>query len=572
MSKNGPSHPPEVLQKECERLGQAELLAYLRRDVAITELMTVYLSQKGKGYNHGLYCALIPTNQVERALAAPTWDLILGQGLPGAIRYGLGDDAEVKYLRYGNDDGIEPLVFYREYHGIREDDVEIAEEFRHFHRLYFDRKQNRYIKIGDSGSETIVATIEPGEVKIRLKEIRQFLAVKEMHLAVMFDYRAESPLGLDELGLQEGGEDKREGLCVWGLHNGDFGGIGPNRAFSRLLGKRLFPPVSKENSGFWGYAKEEPKRYVDFIIGVDDDGNEISHTSDPDQLGNGFGANPGSPQYLTPVQFRKQVLDKYYQQPSKYSVESGVLRCGGLWLLQMDNHLDDRVAAWLGDLGRDLPYEEQLHWRSYNIAPVGGVSETYFRRQLMCIATDSDRPEHEFVRLYHKLREACDETIGWQLLLPLTADDMHYLQSIRVPATDEQKDFDDLILSLTKVLVDSLNEKQLNALIPADERGNIKGSISRLEKALNNCGYSGGEDHITFLRSLQGLRSAGTAHRKGSNYRKIAEEFDVDSRSLPSVFEGILARGIRFLEFLEAGARSGKLKPVSEGDHNACRP
>ncbi|GAB4196190.1 MAG: hypothetical protein Kow00105_10370 [Phycisphaeraceae bacterium] len=565
MSAYEPAHPPELLQKERERLSQTELLAYLRRDVPMTEMVTVYLSQKGKGYDHHLHCALIPSDQIEQTLTHPTWDLMLGRGMPGAIRYGLGDDAEVKYCRYGSDDGIEPLVFYREYHGMREDDVEIAEEFRHFHRLYFDSKQNRYIKISDSGAEATVAAIEPGQVKIRLKEIRQFLAIKEMHLALLFDYRAESPLGLDELGLQEGGEDTRDGLCVWGLHYGDYGGIGPDRAFSRMLGKRLFAPVSKENSGFWGYAKEKPKQHVDFIIGVDDDGNEIGHTSDPDQLGNFFGANSDAPQYLTPVQFRKQVLDKYYQQPSKYTIESGVLRCGGLWLLQMDNHLDDCVAVWLGDLGRDLPYEEQLHWRSYNIAPVGGVSETYFRRQLMCIATDSDRPEHEFGRLYGKLCKSCDETIGWQILLPLAAEDMHYLQGIRVPSTEEQKDFDDLILSLTKVLVDSLNEKELNALIPIDGRDDIKGSISRLERAFSSCGYPGGEDHIKFLRSLQNLRSAGTAHRKGSNYRKIAQEFDVGGRSLPSVFEGILARGIRFLEFLEAAARSGKLKPSSKG-------
>lgn len=562
MSDSETNYSPEMIRQDRERLSQADMLAHLCRNVPMTEMLTVCLLKKNCGCEHHVHCALIPSSCVEQSLACPAWDMGYRDGMPGAIEYSRSDGNEVKYYRYGNDDGIEPLVFYRDFHGVREDYVEISEEFRHFHRLYFDRKQNKYIKVGDNGVETTVISIEPGEVKIRLKEIRQFLAIKEMHLALLFDCLAYSPISLEDLELIEGGEDQRDDLRIWGLHYGDYGksNICTNRAFCRLLGKRLFPPVTKENSGFGGYAKKEPDKYVDFIIGMDDDGNEINHTSNPDQLGNNFGANPDCPHFLTSVQFRRQVLDKYYQQPSRYSVESGVLRCGGLWLLQIDNHHDDRVTVWLGDLGRDLPYEEQMHWRSYNIAPDGGASETYFRRQLMCISTDSDRPEHTFAQQYCKLSDACQEIVGWQILLPLVEEDMHYLQGIRVPSTDEQKDFDDLILALSKVLVDSLNEKKLNALIPSDERGDIKGSISRLEKALSNCNYLGAEGHIKFLRGLQNLRSAGTAHRKGSNYHKIAQEFDVGDRSLVSVFESILMHGIGFLEYLEAAVRRGKLK------------
>jgi hypothetical protein len=392
-----------------------------------------------------------------------------------------------------------------------------------------------------------------------LKEIRQFLAIKEMHLAIQFDCREHSQYSLAELGLTPGGEDKRDGLMCWGLHFGDGDGITSFKSFSRLLGKHLIPPLPKEKSGFWGYAEEEPKQCVGFIIGIDDDGNEIMHTSDPDQLANYFGANPDSPHYLTPVHFRKEVLDKYYQQPSKYKIDDAILWCGGLWCLQFDNHHDDKVCAWLGDLGRDLPYEEQLHWRSYNIAPAGGMSKTFFSRQVLCQFTDSDRPEHEFDSLYQKVGAACDEAIGWRILLPLAQEDMHHLQAIRIPSNEEQKDFDDLILALTKILVDSLNEGELNKLIPADQRGGIKGSISRLEKALQEAGIPGHEEHIKFLRDLQSLRSSGAAHRKGSNYRKIAEKLGVNSMSLPQVFEGILVKANRFLQFLEACARGQKL-------------
>lgn len=547
---------------ERRRLSQAELLASLRRDVPLTEMVTVYQTREKGRSDHGIYCALIPNAEVESSLSDPCWDLQHGGGLPGANGYrGKDGKGEVDYLRYG-ELRCEPLVIDRYFHGMRPDYVEITEEFRHFHRLYHDRKTDQFIKISDDGSEHWVATIEPGVVKIRLKELRQFLAIKEMHLAILFDCREHSGASLGELGLTEGGEPhQRDGLCCWSLGYGDMGGLGSTRAFSRLLGKRLIPPLPKEKSGFWGFAEEESKRYAEFIIGTTEHGDDVVHTCDPDTLSNYFGANPGAPSYLTPVHFKKQVLDKYYQQASKYRVADATLWCGTLWCMYLDNHHDDKVCAWLGDLGRDLPYEEQLHWRSYNIAPIGGMSKTFVNRQLMCVATDSERPEHVFHQRYQDLAEACTEKLGWRMLLPLASEDEHHFQCLRVPSTDEQKDFDELVQSLTKLLVDSLNEKELNRLIPAEQVGDIKGSISRLEAACKARGVPQFETHIEFLRKLQNLRSAGSAHRKGSNYQKIAEEFKVDSQSLRSVFAGIMRKSLEALDFLISVARSGAFAP-----------
>ena len=557
---------------ERERLSQAELLARLRRDIPLTEMVTVYQTRNHDKSDHGIYCALVPNAKLEESLSDLCWDLCHGDGLPGACQYsGENGKDSVAYLRFG-DRHAEPLVIDRVFHGMRPDYVEISEEFRFFHRLYHDRKTNQFIKINDDGTEHLVAVIEPGLVKIRLKEIRQFLAIKEVHLAILFDCREHSSLTLAELGLKEEGARQRDGLCCWALNYGDLGDIGSSRAFSRLLGKRFIPPLPKEKSGFWGFAGEEPKKCVDFIIGVDQNGNEILHASDEGQLSNYFGANPGRPNYLTPVHFRKSVLDKYYQQPGKYSVEDGYLRCGGLWGMTMDNHHEDQVVAWLGDLGRDLPYEEQLHWRSNNILPQGSISQTFYRRQLLAQSSDSDQPDHIFKCRYQKLQESCGEKLGWPLLLPLAPEDAHYFKSIRVPASDEQRDFDDLVLALTKILVDSINEKELVKFIPAGDRDQIKGGISRLDKALAARGLAGGGGHIRFLRHLQDLRSSGAAHRKGSNYWKITAEFSIDSHALHSVFEGILTKGVAFLEYLDGVVNGGGLGPMAQGAENGGPP
>lgn len=544
------------IEQDKKRLLQIDNLSHLTQPLRPMDMVTVSFSSSDKDHNRGVHPALVPIASLEGCLSDTSWSMTHGNGHPGAVIYHEGKSKITKYLRFGDDNGFEPLVIDREFHGIRDDYVEIAEEFRLFHRLYHDRKQDRYIKISDFGVEEVIAIVGPDRVQIRVKEIRQFLAVKEMCLLVQFDFKEFSRFTPAELSLPESQEHRDKDL-VWDLHSGDMQ-FGDSRAFSRLLGKRVVQPVEKAKSGFWGFAEEEKKKHVEFIIGVNDSGDELLHTSDPDQLANFFGANPGAPQYLTPVDFRKSVLDKYYQQPSKYSVDDAVLRCGGLWLMQLDNHHDDKVTAWLGDLGRDLPYEEQLHWRSHNVSPTGGVSETYFRRQILAQPTDSDRLDHLFRRRYAELSKRCEERLGWRILLPLEKGDEHHLESLRIPSQEEQRDFDELILALTKLLVDSLNEKTLITLLPSDQ-SSLLGSIKRLEAVLKKIAVPDYETHVHFLKSLQGLRSAGAAHRKGSNYRKIAKEFGIEDRDLRIVFAGILNSALAYLEYLIMLVRGGHL-------------
>ncbi|HOE45112.1 hypothetical protein [Methanothrix soehngenii] len=543
-----------------ERLSQKRMLERLRRDISMNEMIPVYLSDRGEQYNHGIYCALIPSSEIERVLCHPAWDLSHGKGLPESEERYKDDEKRIEYLRFGTSNGVEPLVIDRDFFGLRDNYTEISEEFRLFHRLYHDRKLDHFIKIDDDGNEELVAIVEANRVQIRLKEILQFLAIKEMHLSIQFDCLEHSKHSLEELGLEDGGIDQCDGLVRWGHYCKDSSDIGKHQAFSRLLGKRLLAPVSKSKSGFYDFAEETPKKYVDFIIGIDENGDEVSHTSDPDTLANFFGANPSAPHYLTPVHFRKQVLDKYYQQPSKYSVKDGVLRCGNLWCMYIDNHHDEKVCAWLGDLGRDLSYEEQLHWRAHNITSQEGISETHFTRQILAEFTNSDRLEHSFPQRYQELAIACEEKLGWRLLLPLDKRDEHYFKCIRIPATDEQSDFDELVLGLTKILIDSLNEGQLNVLIPEDQRKSLSG-ISRLEAALTACRVVDANEHIAFLRQLQNLRSTGSAHRKGKEYQKIAKCFGLESQNLRAVITEILQMSIALLDYLTRAVNNGALSP-----------
>ena len=567
QQRNSHNENEETTSIDLDRKGPslAQRLEYMKRDLKSTEMIPVYWNKKV----FGIYCALIPSHQVERVLVKSSWDLSLGHGIPSTIEYYRSGKRRVEYLRYGDDNGIEPLIINHYFnesqtnYGKRGNYSEISEEFRFFHRLYHDREKDEYIKIDDEGNEYLVAVVESDCIQMRLKEIREFLTVKEMHLSIQFSFRGDSKNSLEELRVSEDETQsitettKYGDICWWHWRHRFDSNI------RMLEGKRLIKPLPKSKSSFAGFA-EEPK-YVEFIIDVDENGTEITHTCNPTKLWR-YDRNRDAPSDLTPVHFRKQVLDKYYDKPSIYSVEDSGVSCPW-WVVRIDNHHEDKVIVLLRDLSL-LPYTEQQHWRTYNIPPEGGLSRTYFERYLKGSFTAiSDQPEHLFKYRYAHLQKEAESYLGWQLLRPLDPRDEHHLKSLRIPSTDEQRDFDELVLSLTKILIDSINQKELKKLISLeqeqnltpDQKESLKGSIGCLEIALNSCGVNDAADHVAFLRKLQSLRSSGSAHLKGSKYQKIAKDFGIESKGLREVFAGILWKALDVLDYFIFLVRSRQI-------------
>ena len=261
-----------------------------------------------------------------------SWDILKGDGLPGHTVQSDQDQEVVSYHRFGGDSGIEPLVFLRTFDGIKEPFLELSEEFRYFHNLYFDEDKQQFVKINSDGTEDAVGRIAPHRLDLRLREVRQFMAVRGMHLAVYFDIVRYSEMDAGQIDREAATKEIHEDLLRYRFHVSpcNFSSRREHHSFSRLLGKKLIPPLPLEQSGVWPYEKDE-KNYEEFKIGIDGLGAPTYYTSDPDQLANYFGANPEAPNFLTPVYFRREVLAKYYVNPERFSVEDGYLRCGGLW-------------------------------------------------------------------------------------------------------------------------------------------------------------------------------------------------------------------------------------------------
>ena len=337
-----------------KKLLQVENLQDIRREPKPLEMISVHKPinlKRCNPFDHFIYCVLIPKDLANKILCETNFsddpEIHTGE-TPDAIDYGIQNNKrQIKYFRYGDyahEIGSEPLIISRYFGGIKTPYDEISEEFRHFHNLYHNRETDEYTKIDDAGNEEKIAIVKPDEIRIRLKEIRQFLAIKEMYLSILFEFNEYSTYSLQELGLdKEDPQFKRDHLMCWRYDFLDTSSYHRFRSDSRLRGRKLIKPLEKSKSDFGDFAFAKEREYVEFIIDIDENGDEIKHTCDRAKLSL-YGDTPSAPFDLTPVHFHKRVLDKYYNETKKYTVKDSMVECASLWGLKLTITLLTRLS------------------------------------------------------------------------------------------------------------------------------------------------------------------------------------------------------------------------------------
>ena len=543
------------IDEDRERLLQKKSLEWIRRDLDLAECIPVRQTPNDDSQDWSIYSTLIPLDKVEyhrshlenymppSGLVATHFDPD-GQETTGIDR----DQNRNQYLIIDRNPG--------EIEG-----KEICQDFRLFYDLRPNKDGSKYVLKDFATKEAvIVAVVEPNCVKIRFKELKRFLKSKKLYMSLRYSCLESSKHSLAELGfcqnqIESDETELPDGHLSWRYIYRETNVNGYQTECS-LEARRLI-----------GYA-EIPKNKSGFIIGIDEYGNEIRcHRN---QLGGavyqGFGWSP-NPIF---VDFKKTVLDKYYHNPNKYTVGNCLLtwhnKEANQHRLPIDDDHDDRVCVLFSCLVF-LPDEELPHWEMYNIRPKGQPSETYIN----CYApgrtvTESNRLEHRFRNRYSALAQLCSARLGWNLLRPLEPKDEYRLQCLRVPVSDEQSEFDELVQNLATILIDSLNQKDIKKLISDKEQKGLDckkdppKSLDYLEAALRSCNVTGTEKYVSFLRRLQGLRSIGSAHRKGRKYEKqLKRDFGIENQEYRQGFARILRQAVDCLEFLIRVVQSGEL-------------
>ena len=424
----------------------------------------------------------------------------------------------VKEYRRVNEEEIEPLIHIRCFElGNYPSYIEISEEFRHYFNLYEKHRGiNKIFLSADESSNSIEVvkitdkSFKDREVKIKKKYLNEFLYVKKMYLCIQFDNIRWVTKALDR--------EITESFCS---KSGDYLyslNSGIEKTFIKFTGRKFIPYKKVDLLHY-----EQEIKYEEFSF-IDTNGEEQSWTCEESNLANYFGKNPEAPNYLTPVSFRKDVLKKYYDKPQQYSVKDGCLICKGAWSMQADIQ-DDRVVVFLGDLSK-LPYSEQNYWKSYNVTEEAKISQVNFERSFECKWTETDRPDFFLKKHYKIFNRKWKEKYGWPFFKPLSDEDKYCFDALRIPLNEEQSEFDNQILYLVKIFIESINTKEMKKEFSTECNKNSQ-SIDVLKMFLKSKNIK--DFQITqmteFLKNLQKLRSKGSAHRKDKDYEKTLNCF-----------------------------------------------
>ncbi len=478
-----------------------------------------------------LFAGFAPLSSVPELLKKYAWDVRIGSGGPSLWENSSG---ELGYCRSGGSHGVEPIAIIQDHMAVLPRMLpQLLQEFYLYHNLWH-ADGSVYKKLTDDGTAEIACEVGEDIVRIRTKLLREFQAAAQLVLIKYVDSIVATAgshhCGSPVLDREIRGEEHFLRLFVRENES-------TNDKFSLLTGKKVILPPSRFECGQWPFARQEDVEFQEFVIGETPEGDPIKSTCDPDALDNHFDLNPGAPHYLTSVYFSSDVLDRYYSDP-KYEVRDGYLACGGLWGVRVDNNHPEHVMVWLGDLGRDLPEKERHHWLTHNVfVPDGIPSETAIRRQLLGQWADADSPAWRLQAAYTRFRNDWAAEWGWDLFRDPDDDDPQLLPCLRVPPRGGDTEFGEQVKALHRLLVESINTRQLKSELPASEKD--EKSIALLERWLDHKAHQQREQDVGYLRKINDLRNVGE-HRAGSKHKQVFQKHQIaDDRreAISALFE-----------------------------------
>ena len=489
----------------------------------------------------GTSCVLVDGADIESALGDVTW---LGSDL-GDV--GIWGDGTFEDGLSGTDTGlaIEFFCQARDHHGLRPPTVEISHPFLWYWDAFETAGNWLYLNRAGRDQPLIRSAISEDEyrVQVRALEFRQYLAARGLAAVVQFDHveNADAP----EFERKDS-EHRSEWVNASWHCLPETLGLGRS-AFSRLLGRYLILPLEGPRKPRWEERRQD-RQYPEFQYGVDPNtGSPLLHTCNPDELGTYFDKDGSRLHYLTPIYFRREVLGRYVDEPSRYEVTATRLRCLDLWGVDISTNTAGLIEVYLGDLGRDLPSDEWPHWLGHNVAPEGEMAEDRFRRDILNQPSPSKDLPRRVRAARSSVASAAQSAFGVPIWRDLTGPESTAFQRLHGPTSPEPTALNGPVLTMTKALIDSIDPKSLRHIL--DEPSSEVPSLQLLESV--ELGTGGDGRSTAVLRDLQRLRSAGgIAHLSGKNREKVLDQIGIVGMKPNEAFDHICTLVSEALEAL----------------------
>ena len=384
---------------------------------------------------------------------------------------------------------LEPFVIKRRFQGVRPDTYEVAQSFVLYHDLFFDHEKDAYV---DLAGEKIVRFVRP-YMQVREDALRDYLAARKMVLVLYYDRRRQLDAGAAE-ALEKEAHDmagNKNGIYYNIRISGDTHG-----PISWLCGKKIVQPYPEPLHRDYDLVADKPEKYTTYEC--EQDGQCVEKSCDVES-----GRQPGP--FLIHVFFKKEVLSKYHDS-RLYQVRDNTVWYLDSWSLEF-GYNGELVHAWLGDLGK-IPYDEQLHWKQYNVMPRGGTSGNFVRGELFGEFTENKSGCDFLMAIKSEVNARFKRRFGFDLFREPPGGDSIGLHDL---SSDEEGEFDEQILNMAKIFVDGINVRDLKC----KTEPTTKGSIHRLRQFLAEDGMDPGklEKIAGAFCAVQIMRN-GTAHLK----------------------------------------------------------
>jgi len=258
---------------------------------------------------------------------------------------------------------------------------ELHQEYAHLTGIHWRPEMRAYCRFNEHGDlEPVVSVTSRDEkasnvalVSFKWEPLEEYLAASNASLVRMFDFtllRRSGFTGWSEGPTQEIIESpdffyRRKVMPGYAAYTRGVQIIRPHRSRESIF--------TSMTDGWFG---KKNKQHAEFIA-YDWRNRRVTQIStDPAATTNYFQAEGNAlPFELSPAFFRPEVLLKYKADRDKYRVSERNVSCRAAWHLKaIDVNEAGQVHAYICYL-RSLPYEEQLHWLSFNEPPKAGISE-----------------------------------------------------------------------------------------------------------------------------------------------------------------------------------------------------
>lgn len=439
---------------------------------------------------------------------------------------------------------------------------ELHQEYTHLTGIHWRPEKRAYCRFNEHGDLESVVSVTSREdkgsnialVSFKWEPLEEYLAASNASLVRMFDFTLLRPSGFS--GWSDGPEQEINDSPDFFYRRKVRPGYAAYTRGVQVIRLRRSPHAIF-TSIMDGWSGRKSKQYVEFIA-YDWRNNRVRKIStDPAATTNYFQAQGNTlPFELSPAFFRPEVLLKYKADRDKYTVGERDVSCRAAWHLEaIDVNEAGQVHAYICYLRR-LPYEEQLHWLSYNEPPKASISKRAFVNDFQGAFVDFVQPLRKVLSIVQHWR---DQKVAWW-----TLRDERLLERVNTPLTASRDEWAEAFMDLAKLVIEGFETKAIRARLDAMQVPYDRGdkTIALLEKLVSKTGSAESGQKLVGLRTVQLLRSKAKGHAGGSEAHQLAQDALAEHETFANHFQHVCSQVTDELETIEKWMSQWNCRPT----------